>query len=83
MRFVIMQKFQQVEDFREELFNAQDKCIIYKQINMDRNEERFWGRSINSKLAKVISLSSVAGSNLMGQILMEYAQKINEMRISE
>ena len=39
MRFVIMQKFQQVEDFREELFNARDKCIIYKQINMDRNEE--------------------------------------------
>ena len=83
MRFVIMQKFQQVEDFREELFNVQDKSIIYKQINMDRNEERFWGTSINSKLAKVISLSSVTGSNLMGQILMEYAEKINEMRISE
>ena len=45
--------------------------------------KRFWGTSINSKLAKVISLFSVTGSNLMGQILMEYAQKNNEMRICE
>ena len=78
MRFLIMQKFQQVKEFREELCNAKDKCIIYKQINLDKNEERFWGTSITSKLAKVTFLSSVTGNKLI-----EYAQKINEMQIYE
>ena len=79
VRFVIMQKFQQVEQFRNELYNAQDKCIIYKQMNLDKNEETFWGTTIPSKLAEVISLSSVSGNNLMRQILMEYAKKLNEV----
>ena len=41
MRFVIMQKVQQVRQFKNELYNAQDKCIIYKQMNLDKNEETF------------------------------------------
>ena len=78
MRFVIMQKIHQVDQFRNELCNAKDKCIIYKQMNLGKNEETFWGTPLSSRLAQVISLSSISGNNLMGQILMEYATKINQ-----
>ena len=37
MSFVIMQKIQQVDQFSNELCNAKDKCIIYKQINLGKN----------------------------------------------
>ena len=78
MRFIIMQKVQQVQQFRNKLYNAQDKSIIYKQMNLDKNEETFWGTTLSSRMAKVKSLSSISGNNLMGQILVEYARKFNE-----
>ena len=76
-----MQKVQQVQQFTHELYNAQDKCIFYKQMNLDKNEETFWGTTLSSRMAEVISLSSVSVNNLMGQILMEYARKFNEETI--
>ena len=47
-------------------------------MNLGKNEETFWGTPLSSRIAQVISLSSISGNNLMGQILMEYATKINQ-----
>ena len=50
-------------------------------MNLDKNEETFGGTTLSSRVAEVISLSSVSANNLMGQILMEYAKKFNEEAI--
>ena len=71
MRLVITMKFQQVEEFKEELISHCGKHIACKQINFDKLQETFWGVTVPRKLVTVLDIKNISGNNLMGVILMD------------
>ena len=76
MRFAVLQKFIQCPLFREDLMINKNKHLVYKQPTFNSEETAFWGVSTPSKLVSVLKPSSLAGNNIMGQILMEYVEKL-------
>ena len=56
---------------------VQNIYLVYKQPTFNREETTFWGVSTPSRLVSVLKPSSLAGNNLMGQILMEYVFKVS------
>ena len=46
------------------------------QINGTPPDSAFWGVPAHSRLVAVLKPSSLAGNNIMGEILMEYVSKI-------
>ena len=77
MRFAVLQKFIQCPIFREDLMINKNKHLVYKQPTFNSEETAFWGVSTPSRLVSVLKPSSLAGNNIMGQILMEYVTKVN------
>ena len=77
MRFAVLQKFIQCPIFREDLLLNKNKHLVYKQPTFSSEETGFWGVSNPSKLVPVLKPSSLAGNNILGQILMEYVSKVS------
>ena len=76
MRFAVLQKFIQCPIFREDLLSNKNKHLVYKQPTFNSEETTFWGVSTPSRLVTVLKPSSLAGNNIMGEILMEYVSKV-------
>ena len=70
MKFAVLQKFIQCSIFREDLLLNKNKYLVYKQPTFNSEEAAFWGVSTKSRLVTVLKPSSLAGKNIMGQILM-------------
>ena len=77
MRFAVLQKFTQSSIFRKELLSNKNKHIVYKQPTFNSEETAFWGFSTPSRLVSVLKPSSLAGNNIMRQILMDYVTKLS------
>ena len=73
MRFSILLKFNQSNYICQVLKEFSGKVIYYKQINFNKAEAAFWGVSNPSNLIPVLPSKSIAGNNVIGKILMEYA----------
>ena len=50
---------------------------MYKKPTFNSEETAFVGVSTPSTLVSVLKPSSLAGNNIMGQILMEYVTKVS------
>ena len=79
MRFAILQKFIQNQDFREKLKECSNSYIAYKQNTLSKQDISFWGVTTSSKLVLVLELSSLSGNNLLGKILMDYSKKVDSL----
>ena len=62
---------------RGQLESVNGKAIFYKQPNYSREDETYWGVSNPSKLIPVLPPNSLAGNNIMGEILMDFCQKLS------
>ena len=76
MRFAILQKFNQNQEFKEKLKEYSNSYIAYKQNTISRKDISFWGVTTCSNLIIVLKSSSLSGNNLLGKILMDYSKKI-------
>ena len=79
MRFAILQKFIQNQDFREKLKECSNSYIAYKQNTLSKQDISFWGVTTSSKLVLVLKFSSLSGNNLLGKILMDYSKKVDSL----
>ena len=77
MHLCISEKFRQCQNFRGRLESVNGKAIFYKQPNYSREDEAYWGVSNPSKLIPVLPPNSLAGNNIMGEILMDFCQKLS------
>ena len=75
MRFAILHKFTQNQEFRKKLRECSNSYIAYKQSSLSKEDISFWGVTTSSSLVLVLSPSSLSGNNLLGKILMDYSKK--------
>ena len=79
MRFAILHKFTQNQEFRKKLRECSNSYIAYKQSSLSKQDISFWGVTTSSSLVLVLSSSSLSGNNLLGKILMDYSKKIDSI----
>ena len=77
MRFAILQKFTQNQEFREKLKESCNSYIVYKQKTLSKQDISFWGVTTSSNLISVLKPSTLSGNNLLGKILMDYSKKVD------
>ena len=77
MRFDILQKFTQNQEFREKLKESCNSYIVYKQNTLNKQDISFWGVTTSSNLISVLKPSTLSGNNLLGKILMDYSKKVD------
>ena len=76
MQLCLSEKFRQCQNFRDRLESLKAKAIFYKQPNYSREDEAYWGVSNSSKLIPVLPPNSLAGNNIMGELLMDLYRKL-------
>ena len=79
MRFAILHKFTQNQEFRKKLRECSNSYIAYKQSSLSKQDISFWSVTTSSSLVLVLSPSSLSGNNLLGKILMDYSKKIDSI----
>ena len=79
IRFAILQKFIQNQEFREKLKEYSNSYIAYKQNTLSRQDNSFWGVTTSSNLVIVLKSSCLSGNNLLGKNLMEYSKKVDSL----
>ena len=77
MNLCVSEKFRHCQKFRDRLESVNGKTIYYKQPNYIREDETYWGVSNPSKLISVLPHNSLAGNNIMGELLMECCRKFS------
>ena len=63
MKFCLMRKFEQSEDFRNELERSRGKFIVEDQTSFNKKEPDAWGVKLKN--------GQFVGPNLLGRLLME------------
>ena len=79
MRFAILHKFTQNQEFRKKLRECSNSYIAYKQSSLSKQDIYFWGVTTSSSLVLVLSPASLSGNNLLGKNLMDYSKKIDSV----
>ena len=74
--YVSLKNLGQCQNFRDRLVSVNDKAIYYKQPNYSREDEAYWGVSNPTKLISVLPPNSLAGNNIMGELIMDLLSKI-------
>ena len=77
MHLCVSEKFRQCQNFRDRLESVNGKAIFYKQPNNSREDEAYSGVSNPSKLISVLPPNSLAGNNIMGELLMDCYRKLS------
>ena len=77
MHLCVSEKFRQCQNFRDRLESVNGKAIFYKQPNYSREDEAYWGVSNPTKLISVLPPNSLAGNNIMGELLMDCCRKLS------
>ena len=77
MHLCVSEKFRQCQNFRDRLVSVNDKAIYYKQPNYSREDETYWGVSNPTKLISVLPPNSLAGNNIMGELIMDCCRKFS------
>ena len=63
MKYCLMRKFEQSEDFRNELERSRGKFIVEDQTSFNKKEPDAWGVKLKN--------GQFVGPNLLGRLLME------------
>ena len=67
-----MLKIKHYSKFRSTLLSAKDKYIVYRQYNFSSEDLLPWSATDTKALIPVVDIESFKGSNVIGEILVEY-----------